>query len=253
MKKTVTNLKSKSKSTTKKTKRRNTQVVEPIRDKNDIKRIIEYFNSRDKHKYAVLFELGINSGLRVSDLLNFKVKDVQNKEQVVLREIKTNKAKSFPLKQSLQDLLNDFCKDRNKEEYLFKGKDDKKLDRIVIYKALVSACKALEIKANIGTHTMRKSFGYHHYKQFKDIALLQTIFNHYSPEITKRYIGITQDEINESYLSLNLEPPKDEVQNAKQSSKIRARRIESFCNNYIKNGGKEYKQFALIILDLLKN
>jgi len=232
-------------------KRRNTQVVEPIRDKNDIRRIIDYLNEHNKNKYAVLFEFGVNSGLRISDLLNFKVKDVLNKEQIVLREIKTNKAKSFPIKTSLQQLLNDFCKDRNEDEYLFKGKDNKPLDRIVVYKAIVTACKALEIKANVGTHTMRKTFGYHHYRQFKDITLLQTIYNHYTPEVTKRYIGITQDEINKSYLSLNLEPPKDEIEEAKISSRIKSRRVCSFLNNYIKNGGKEHKEFALIILDLI--
>lgn len=46
---------------------------------------------------------------------------------------------------------------------------------------------------------MRKTFGYHHYKQFRDVALLQTIFNHSAPSITLRYIGITQEEINKSY------------------------------------------------------
>lgn len=46
---------------------------------------------------------------------------------------------------------------------------------------------------------MRKSFGYHHYKKFKDVAMLQKIFNHSSPQITLRYIGIEKDEIDESY------------------------------------------------------
>lgn len=45
---------------------------------------------------------------------------------------------------------------------------------------------------------MRKTFGYHYYKRFKDVATLQEILNHAAPSITKRYIGITQDEINES-------------------------------------------------------
>ena len=45
---------------------------------------------------------------------------------------------------------------------------------------------------------MRKTFGYQHYKRYKDIAILKEIFNHAAPSITKRYIGITQDEINET-------------------------------------------------------
>ncbi|MBO8430908.1 site-specific integrase, partial [Spirochaetes bacterium] len=57
---------------------------------------------------------------------------------------------------------------------------------------------------NIGTHSMRKSFGYHHYKQFKDVAMLQMIFNHSSPQITLRYIGINQDQIDNSYRQFEL-------------------------------------------------
>lgn len=228
-------------------------VVEPIRSKKDIARIIEYLDNNHKHKYAVLFILGINSGLRVSDLLNFKVKDVYNKTSIKLREQKTGKFKAFPLKEELQNLLNDFCKNRKPNEWLFIGKSNaKKLDRIIVYKTLVQTCKDLKINANVGTHTMRKTFGYHHYKQYNDIALLQTIFNHYSPVVTKRYIGITQDEINESYLNLNLKPPKDEVIQAKLTSRIKARRISSFIKNYLKNGGKRHKDFALDILDLLQ-
>ena len=56
-----------------------------------------------------------------------------------------------------------------------------------------------DLEDKFGTHTMRKTFGYHHYKKFKDVAMLQKIFNHSSPEITLRYIGIEQDEIDESY------------------------------------------------------
>lgn len=234
-----------------KTKTKNTNIVEPIRNKVDIQRIIDYFKANNKEKYAVLFTLGVNSGLRVSDLLGFKVKDVYNKTSIMLREQKTGKGKIFPLKDELQTLLNDFCKDRNPQEWLFTGRHGLKLDRIIVYKTIVQACKDLNINANVGTHTMRKTFGYHHYKQFHDIALLQTIFNHYSPVVTKRYIGITQDEINESYLCLNLKPQKDEIKEIKMSSRVKSRRVESFINGYLKNGGKKHREFALNILELI--
>ena len=85
-----------------KTKTKNTNIVEPIRNKVDIQRIIDYFKANNKEKYAVLFTLGVNSGLRVSDLLGFKVKDVFNKTSIMLREQKTGKGKIFPLKDELQ-------------------------------------------------------------------------------------------------------------------------------------------------------
>ena len=65
--------------------------------------------------------------------------------------------------------------------------------------AVQEACAEAGIEAHVGTHTMRKTFGYHHYKKFKDVAMLQKIFNHSNPNITLRYIGIEQDQIDESY------------------------------------------------------
>ena len=56
----------------------------------------------------------------------------------------------------------------------------------------------------IGTHKMRKTFGYWHYQQYKDVAILQEIFNHSSPSVTLRYIGINQDNIDKSYMNFSL-------------------------------------------------
>ena len=64
--------------------------------------------------------------------------------------------------------------------------------------------KNVGLNINVGTHTMRKTFGYHHYKQFNDVALLQKILNHSSPSITLRYISIYQEEIDSSYNSFEL-------------------------------------------------
>ena len=69
--------------------------------------------------------------------------------------------------------------------------------------------KEIKTKYNLkidhfSTHTMRKTFGHHHYKQNNDVALLQKIFNHSSPSITMRYIGIAQEELDESYINFEL-------------------------------------------------
>ena len=60
------------------------------------------------------------------------------------------------------------------------------------------------VEGLVGTHTLRKTFGYWAYKQGIDITLLMRIFNHSAPSITLRYIGITQEEINNVYVNLNL-------------------------------------------------
>ncbi|MCM1339543.1 MAG: site-specific integrase [Muribaculaceae bacterium] len=178
-------------------------LVEPIRDKQKIKAVEDYLehkNIRDK----VIFLLGINSGLRVSDILALNVGDVRGKTHIELYEKKTGKIKKFPINRKLEVLLARFIRNKFDHEPLFKSRKKQRLDRSQVYRMLNDACSATGIEVNVGTHTMRKTFGYHHYKQFKDIAMLQMIFNHSSPGITLRYIGINQDEIDESYKEFEL-------------------------------------------------
>ena len=82
------------------------------------------------------------------------------------------------------------------EDYLFPSrKGDKPITRVQAYRILNAVADKLGLE-EIGTHTLRKTFGYHHYQQYKDVAVLQDIFNHSSPSITLRYIGITNDIVD---------------------------------------------------------
>lgn len=226
--------------------------VEPIRSRKDLHRIMRFFDEMGWHKYSVIFWLGVNSGLRISDILGFKVKDVRGKRQYVLREQKTGKVKKFPVKDELYDLINNWVKDKDDNDWVFEGRKNKKLDRSQVYRRINEAVLALDIDANVGTHTLRKTFGYHAYKQCKDIAVLQQIFNHTTPDVTKRYIGITQDEMDQVYLSLDLSDDEDNLKKFIDGrSRKRIQRIVSFINNYLKNGGTEHRPFALIILELI--
>ncbi len=83
-------------------------------------------------------------------------------------------------------------------EYLFPSrKGDKPITRVQAYRILNKVADKLGIQ-EIGTHTLRKTFGYMHYKKYKDVAILQEIFNHSAPSITLRYIGINADIIDSS-------------------------------------------------------
>lgn len=179
------------------------QKVEPIRDKLQIKAVEAYLAKKNKRN-RLLFALGTNSGLRVSDILNLNIADVKNKTHIEIKEQKTGKYKKFPINSKLKALIKDFIQDRADSEPLFLSQKRARLDRSQVYRMLNNACKAVGVDVNIGTHSMRKSFGYHHYKQFKDVAMLQMIFNHSSPNITLRYIGIDQDEIDNSYRQFEL-------------------------------------------------
>lgn len=185
-------------------------VVEPIKSKKDIETVEQYLAKRNRRNHLI-FIFGINTGLRVSDILGLNIADVANKTYVEIREKKTGKYKRFPLNNKLRELVKNYLKTERKQVYtldkkepLFVGKKHCRLDRSQVYRFLNDACNEVGLSINVGTHTMRKTFGFHNYKQFNDIALLQKILNHSSPAITLRYIGVDQDEIDNSYRNFEL-------------------------------------------------
>lgn len=114
-------------------------------------------------------------------------------------EKKTGKYKKFPLNDKLKNLIAGYVKGKRDKEPLFKSLWGRRYNRITAYYMIRDACKKVGLEEKIGTHSMRKTFGYHHYQQFRDIALLQKIFNHSSQLITLRYIGIDQEQIDYTY------------------------------------------------------
>ena len=180
------------------------ELVEPIRDKEKIetvKRILKANRIRD----YLLFLMGINVGLRISDILKLKVGQVKQKNYISIKEQKTGKYKKFPITDSFKSVLEEYIQDKNDEEWLFSSqRGGKPITRIQAYRIINNACTKAGINANVGTHTLRKTFGYHFYQEKKDVALLQCLFNHSAPSITLRYIGINQDIIDSSLRSFAL-------------------------------------------------
>lgn len=173
-------------------------IVEPIRNLDELKIIKNILYNTSQRDY-IIFILGINSGLRISDILALNVKDVRDKSYLNIFEQKTQKQKILPINDTLKNLFAKYTKNKLDNSPLFLSKNLNRLERVSYYRIINKVCKQAGVKYRVGTHTLRKTFGYHHYKKFKDVALLQKIFNHSTPEITLRYIGITQDIINESY------------------------------------------------------
>lgn len=177
--------------------------VEPIREVKDIRKIEKYLAKQSERNF-LLFILGINCGLRISDILSLNVEDVKNKNFIQVTEKKTGKFKKFPINAKLKPILANFTQGKHFGEPLFKSQRGNRLERTAAYRIINDACKSIGMESLIGTHTLRKTFGYHHYQKFKDIVILQKIFNHSTPEVTLRYIGIEQDEIFESYVNFIL-------------------------------------------------
>jgi len=178
--------------------------VETIRDKNKIKEIKNILKKKSYRNY-MLFVLGINTGLRIGDLLSLKVEDVKNKSHIIIKEQKTSKNKQFLINANLRRELNKYTKGMTVDEYLFQSRvgKNKALSRFQAYRILSAAGREAGLE-RIACHSTRKTFGYHHYKRYKDVALLQKLFNHSSPSITLDYIGITQDIIDDSIEDFNL-------------------------------------------------
>ncbi|HMM19898.1 MAG TPA: site-specific integrase [Selenomonadales bacterium] len=181
------------------------EYVEPIRSKKQIRAMKCYLKNKNLRDY-LLFVLGINSGLRISDLLSLTIDDVKEIDRIILREKKTGKPKNFPLsdtcKKAIQEYLGDIKVDNG---WLFKSKKgDYPITRIQAYRIINKAARAIGIKEAIGTHTLRKTFGYWAHKNGADITRIQKLLNHSTPEITLAYIGITKDELDNIYIKLNL-------------------------------------------------
>lgn len=277
------------------------KTVQPIRDKRKIEQMKNALMKLD-YKYYILFVIGINTGLRISDLLELKVKDLKETSHIRIMEQKTKKEKRFFINENLKNIIEPFMDNMDPEAYLFnsqkknitsltikqyqatlkkaetihekhkvdmmtafkrikhsesssllyalssithqeiqaligldvqsvlekispegkalvipfiekyqvKGKlfkkryeDQKPVERVQAYRVLNEAAALCGLE-EVGTHTLRKTFGYWHYQQYKDVAILQYIFNHSSPSVTKRYIGINQDDMDETIREFSL-------------------------------------------------
>ena len=183
--------------------------VQPIRDREKLEEMKEELKTNGTRDY-MMFYTGINTGLRISDLVKLNRDDVRNpdgsmKTHITIIEKKTKKVKKFPLCNGLLTEMEKYTRNMKAGEYLFKSQkgNNKPITTTQAYRIIVATGANIGL-TEIGTHTMRKTFGYWHYQQFHDIAILQEIFNHSSPSITLRYIGINQDEIDKSYYSFSL-------------------------------------------------
>lgn len=177
--------------------------VEPIRDTEVINDVVDYLREKSDRN-ALLFLCGIYSGLRISDIRTLRVRDVRNKERIIIREQKTEKERRFVIHPRLKRELAKYVSDKKDYEVLFKSRKGKNrpISRQQAYNILRDAGDKFGLEL-IGTHTMRKTFGYHLYQQTHDIILVQKILNHASPEVTMAYIGLTQESMDSAIRKLS--------------------------------------------------
>lgn len=184
--------------------------VEPIRDKSKIKKMYNQLNNLHP-KYAMIFKFGINTGLRISDIIPIRICDIYNKkfefkEYFSLIEKKTGKQKKIKLNHTLREALANYIDNQSLtfNDYLFPSQKGGYVGRIQTYRVLKHSANTLNIE-NFGTHSLRKTWGYWTYRMSHyNIGLIMDTFNHSSPNVTLRYIGINQDQKDELYALVQL-------------------------------------------------
>ncbi|MEK3800777.1 site-specific integrase [Peribacillus sp. FSL H8-0477] len=176
--------------------------VQPIRRLDQIekmkKALLKYCSYRD----YMMFSIGINIGLRIGDLLQLRVNDILDGTHIVIIEQKTEKTKRFLVNPQLRKEVRRYTKHAklSASDYLFPSrKGAGPITRVQAYRILNKAAEMAGVQ-DVGTHTLRKTFGYLHYQKFKDLALLQQILNHSNPKDTMIYIGLTQDLMDETLM-----------------------------------------------------
>ena len=192
--------------------------VEPIRDKKKIAQIKNLLRGQSRYRDKMLFVTGINTALRISDLLGLQVGQFMEDSKRIrsrfwIKEQKRGKRHEIVINQSIRDALEEYMHTfpdsiKNPENFLFfstKVRDySEPVKRGQAWMIISSICRDVGLRGNYGTHSLRKTWGYHARMQGVDLALIMHKLNHESIAYTRRYLGITNAELEAVAQRLNL-------------------------------------------------
>ncbi|MDR2088621.1 MAG: tyrosine-type recombinase/integrase [Clostridiales Family XIII bacterium] len=185
--------------------------TEPVRNKHQVRTLIEYYLKLGRFRNHCLVVMSVCTALRISDLLRLRWDDVYDfergrvRESIVLTEKKTGKTKIVALnKDAVRALARYASKVAVRNGFLIENKrTGKAISRVQAYRIIRAAAKALRLPCRVSCHSLRKTFGYHAWKNGVSPAVIMEIYNHSSLAVTRRYLGVTQDDQNAVYLALN--------------------------------------------------
>ena len=184
----------------------------PIKNRKDLDNFRTFYKiQKPNTRNQLMITLGLNTGLRISDMLTISWNDVYDFDSKCIRshlnlsEIKTGKSTSIFINTALRATIVDHLDnigEMNGDDLLFISQKHSPLSRSQAYRIVHNAAKGCNIEGVIGCHSMRKTFAYYAYKQGISPTLLMALLNHSSFDITRRYIGIEQDEKDIVYKNL---------------------------------------------------
>lgn len=210
----------------------NEHAAEPIKDVDDILKVSRYLVSNGRYRDNMLFIVGINFGLRVSDLLQLRFSmlldnDLVFRNSFPILEKKTSntrrvkKNRYITINEAAIEAITLYLKEMVKQgksvhlsDYLFRGESNrcsnqnKPMSRVSVDRLLKGIAREVGLTTKVSTHTLRKTFGYHQMVMSgndpRKLLLLQKMFGHSTAAQTLDYIGITSEEIEDAYRQLNL-------------------------------------------------
>lgn len=186
--------------------------TEPIRDKQELHDLTEYFRSRGEFRNYALIVLGVYTALRIGDLLELRWEDVYSEERqqfrthISLTEQKTGKHKEIALNEQAVEALRIYFPHR-KGSYIFASRNntDRPITRTQAWRIVRDAAAAVGATGHISCHSLRKTWGYHAWNSGKvSPVVIMDIYNHSNYEVTKRYLGVAQDDLDRAYLEAEL-------------------------------------------------
>ena len=186
-------------------------LTQPIRNPKDVQKLLTYFKNQGDTRNYLLATIAIHTALRISDILNLNCNHVYDfekrkvRKQVTLIEQKSKKPKIIALNKAIISVLKSYLPQASPNTPLILNKKTgNAISRIQAYRIIRQASEAIELESKVSCHSLRKTFGYHAWKNGASPVLLMDIYNHSSYNITKRYLGITQDDKNTVFRNLNI-------------------------------------------------
>ena len=180
--------------------------VEPIRRIEDIKSISKLLH--DSPRNHLLFTMGINNGLRAGDLLKLKVKAVRNLkvgDTLNIKESKTGKDNILVVNKAVYKSLKTYLKkiQPGSSDYLFASRKGNKAITIQAVNNMIKKwARAINLEGNYGAHTLRKTWGYMQRTRYGvGFEIICKRYNHSSPAVTMRYLGIQDKEVHETLMN----------------------------------------------------
>jgi len=185
-------------------------LTEPIRDPKQVKAFLAYYRNRGQLRNQVLVTIALHTALRISDILRLRTSDVYDfankcvRKSITLTEKKTGKSKTIALHKTIIEALESyFPQAKQNQPLIINVSTGKAISRVHAYRIINEAANAVGVVHKVGCHSLRKTFGYHSWISGVSPVVLMEIYNHSSYAVTKRYLGVSQDDKNAVYQALH--------------------------------------------------